>query len=185
MDRRYSSSSSSTATETAKKAAVGNALNGSIRFRNGLSSDSTGLSPNHRKSFPSTSDVGSSFNSTMQVITLATPLSFSSFTFDTSPSARISCQSRPRSITSSNLCSWTVPFEFHSKVSRGQKRQTPTRTNLMFSNFSFDRNELDERTIGASWNFYGLTGTLLKWTLSFMSISSSLDSPRFFLANNN
>lgn len=76
MDRRYSSSSSSTATETAKKAAIGNALNSSIRFRNansnGLSSSSSDstVSPSHRKSFPSTSDVGSSFNSTNQVITL-------------------------------------------------------------------------------------------------------------------
>lgn len=78
MDRRYSSSSSSTATETAKKAPIGNALNSSIRFRNGLSSDST-VSANHRKSFPSTSDVGSSFNSTTQVIIIITIKAISHF----------------------------------------------------------------------------------------------------------
>lgn len=90
MDRRYSSSS---ATETAKKASIGNALNGSIRFRNGLSSDSTVSSSNHhRKSFPSTSDVGSSFNSTTQVITFL-PCHLS-FTFDISPAARIPCPTR-------------------------------------------------------------------------------------------
>lgn len=83
MDRRYSSSSSSTATETAKKVA----MNNSIRYRNGLSSDSTTAS--HRKSFPSTSDVGSSFNSTTQVRNRQHFTHFTSFTFDDSPSAEI------------------------------------------------------------------------------------------------
>jgi hypothetical protein len=104
MDRRYSSSSSSaaTATETAKKASIGNALNSSIRFRNGLSSDSTVSSHHHhRKSFPSTSDVGSSFNSSQvnkKSFFLFIPCHLS-FTFDISPAARIS----RRSITSSKL----------------------------------------------------------------------------------
>lgn len=78
MDRRYSSSSSSTATETAKKVA----MNNSIRYRNGLSSDSTISSSvtSHRKSFPSTSDVGSSFNSAVQVRNFIKPiLSLSTF----------------------------------------------------------------------------------------------------------
>lgn len=86
MDRRYSSSSSSTATETAKKVA----MNSSIRYRNGLSSDSTVSSstPSHRKSFPSTSDVGSSFNSSTQVRRSQQHfIHFTSFTFDISPSA--------------------------------------------------------------------------------------------------
>lgn len=79
MDRRYSSSSSSTATETAKKAAIGNALNSSMRLRNGLSSTDSTVSPSHRKSFPSTSDVGSSFNSTIQVRAITLFLLLSTF----------------------------------------------------------------------------------------------------------
>lgn len=66
MERRYSSSSSSIATETTAKRS--SAINSSIRLRNGLSTErdspSTTVSlaaTNHRKSFPSTSDVGSSF----------------------------------------------------------------------------------------------------------------------------
>lgn len=68
MDRRYSSSSSIATAETAKRSS---AINSSIRLRNGLSSSSTATDPttvssvaaanHHRKSFPSTSDVGSSF----------------------------------------------------------------------------------------------------------------------------
>lgn len=74
MDRRYSSSSSSIAAsaelQTAKRSS---AINGSIRLRNGLSAGAAAsidpatvpsAAANHmRKSFPSTSDVGSSFQS--------------------------------------------------------------------------------------------------------------------------
>lgn len=98
MDRSYSSSSSSTATETAKKAVINNAM----RSRNGLSMDSTTVSPSHRKSFPSTSDIGSSFNGTNQV-------TISFFSNDNSNwvacllAARMIVVGVSRSITSPNL----------------------------------------------------------------------------------
>lgn len=89
MDRRYSSGLSvsaaqSPSVETAnhinnKKPTptVASALNSSIRYRHGLPIGSTAISANHRKSFPSTSDIGSSF-STIQV-NYSLPLSVISF----------------------------------------------------------------------------------------------------------
>lgn len=132
MDRRYSSSSSSTATETAKKAAIGNTLNSSMRLRNGLSTDST-VSPSHRKSFP-TSDVGSSFNSTTQVRAITYFLLLSTFRQRQHRIKQISISHLIswRSITSSDCCYFLFscsilfhfPFKFLSDMmSRGHKPQ--------------------------------------------------------------
>lgn len=163
MDRRYSSSSSPTATETAKKAAVGNALNSSIRFRNannsnGLStstSDST-VSPSYRKSFPSTSDVGSSFNSTNQVITLNISFPFPFLTFDISPSGKnFTCHLRLEinNISDRVYFYCFVELKFHQvDVPVGIDQATPSRCLTTVSSSGLNE----------TFQLDGLTGTLLK-----------------------